>query len=186
MKDARNTDNERAIGERFRVQDQNLNRPKRRFRARTVPVLDMSYGPPENSAHPVARSERWREMESKPLYERLGGAKGIAALVDGIVEAHMGNPVIKARFMPYQDKPDVVAKVKKHTCDFLGSASGGPEKYAGRTMSDTHRGMNISGAEYDAVANDIRETLDKHKIDSQTRDEVMHMVESLRTEIVRI
>jgi hemoglobin len=125
-------------------------------------------------------------MTNKSLYERLGGAKGIAALVDGIVDAHMAKPIIKARFLPYADKPDVVERVKKHTCDFLGSGTGGPETYAGRSMSDTHRGMNITEQEYAAVAEDILATLKKHKIDSQTRDEVMSIVGSLKSEIVGV
>ena len=37
------------------------------------------------------------------LYERLGGATGISALVDDIIEAHMNNPAIKARFLPSRD-----------------------------------------------------------------------------------
>jgi hemoglobin len=77
------------------------------------------------------------------MYERLGGASGIAALVDDIVEAHMANPLIMARFLPYRDKPDTVAMVQKHTCDLLGEASGGPEVYSGRSMQETHSGMNI-------------------------------------------
>jgi hemoglobin len=125
-------------------------------------------------------------MTTKSLYERLGGAKGIAALVDGIVEAHMANPVIQARFLPYRDKPDVVERVKKHTCDFLGSGSGGPEKYVGRSMRDTHQGMNITEAEYAAVAEDIHDTLKKHRIDRQTREDVLGIVQSLRNEIAGI
>ena len=30
------------------------------------------------------------------LYERLGGADGITAIVDAVVEAHMSNPAISA------------------------------------------------------------------------------------------
>jgi hemoglobin len=122
----------------------------------------------------------------RTLYERLGGAKGIAALVDGIVEAHMVNPLIQARFLPYRDKPDVVEKVKRHTCDFLGAGSGGPEKYTGRSMVDTHRGMNISDAEYEAVADDIRLTLERHGIDAATRSEVMGIIQSLKGQVVGI
>ena len=33
------------------------------------------------------------------LYERLGKYEGIVAIVDDIVEAHMKNPVIQARFL---------------------------------------------------------------------------------------
>jgi len=104
---------------------------------------------------------------SNSLYERLGGAKGIASLVDDIVEAHMSNPMIEARFLPYRDDQDTLTKVKQHTCNFFGAGSGGPEQYSGRSMADTHRGMNISEQEYAAVADDILETLAKHKVDDQ-------------------
>jgi hemoglobin len=120
------------------------------------------------------------------LYERLGGASGIAALVDDIVEAHMANPLIKARFLPYREQADTLAKVKQHTCDFFGAGSGGPEVYTGRSMRDTHRGMNISDAEYEAVADDIMGALTKHKIDEETRNEVRTIVESLKGDIVGI
>lgn len=47
---------------------------------------------------------------SNSLYERLGGATGIATLVDDIVEAHMNNPLIKARFLPYARTPTLLPK----------------------------------------------------------------------------
>jgi hemoglobin len=123
---------------------------------------------------------------SNSLYERLGGASGIAALVDDIVEAHMNNPLIKARFLPYREDPDTLAKVKCHTCNFFGAGSGGPEQYSGRSMRDTHRGMNISEQEYMAVVDDILDTLDKHKIDDQTRKDVLAIVYSLKDEILHV
>jgi hemoglobin len=120
------------------------------------------------------------------LYERLGGAPGIAALVDDIVEAHMTNPSINARFLPYREDTDTLTKVKRHTCDFFGSGSGGPEQYTGRSMRDTHRGMNISEQEYAAVVDDIMNALAKHKIDELTRKEVRTIADSLRDDIIRL
>jgi hemoglobin len=35
-------------------------------------------------------------------------------------------------------------KPKRTTCDFIGAGTGGPETYHGRTMLDTHRGMNTA------------------------------------------
>jgi hemoglobin len=95
------------------------------------------------------------------LYERLGGAEGITLIVDDVVEAHMINPLIKAPFLPYRDQADTLARVKQHTCDFFGARSGGPEQYKGRSMRDTHRGMNISEQEYSAVVEDIMNALAK-------------------------
>jgi hemoglobin len=123
---------------------------------------------------------------SNSLYERLGGAKGIATLVDDVVEAHMNNPLVKARFLPYREDPDTLAKVKQHTCNFFGAGSGGPEQYSGRSMPDAHRGMNISEQEYMAVVDDILDTLDKHKIDDQTRKDVLAIVYSLKDQIMRV
>lgn len=118
------------------------------------------------------------------LYENLGGATGISKMVDDIVEAHLNNPVIKARFLPYLEKPERVVEIKKHTCDFLGAGSGGPEKYTGRSMLESHRGMNISEAEYIAVVDDIMGVLEKHGIVESARKDVLAITFALKGEIL--
>lgn len=120
------------------------------------------------------------------LYERLGGSVRISLIVDDVVKAHMENPTINARFLPYVDKPETVQQVKQHMCDFLGAGTGGPETYAGRSMPDTHRGMDISDVEYDAAVDDIMSTLESHGIDRETRGEVKAITDSLKAEIVHI
>ena len=109
------------------------------------------------------------------LYQRLGGAEGIASLVDDVVEAHLKNPVIRARFLPYLEDMEKVKKIKGHFCDFLGMGYGGPEKYTGRDMITAHRGMNISDAEYMAALDDILMVLDRHGVDEQTKKDVLYM-----------
>ncbi len=39
---------------------------------------------------------------TKILFERLGGTTGITSIVEDAVEAHMNNPAISARFLPYK------------------------------------------------------------------------------------
>lgn len=123
-------------------------------------------------------------MEQRSLYERLGGVDGIAKLVDAIVAAHMQNPVIKARFLPYQSQPERMQTVKQHTVRFLAAGSGGPQKYEGRSMPDAHRGMNISAAEYMAATDDILSVLQQHGIDEQSRKDVLAIAYSLKGEIL--
>lgn len=122
----------------------------------------------------------------KSLYERLGGAKGIAGLVDDIIEAHMKNPAISARFVPYRQDPDRLAEVKGHLRNFLGAGSGGPEQYNGRSMPDAHRGMNINAGEYLAAVDDIMNTLAKHDIDEETRKDVLAIAYTLKGEILHV
>lgn len=60
------------------------------------------------------------------LFERLGGSSGISMLVDDTVDTHMKNPAINARFLPYLEQPERLAKIKQHTVDFFSAGSGGP------------------------------------------------------------
>lgn len=120
------------------------------------------------------------------LYEQLGRSEGIAALVDDIVDAHLRNPVIQARYQPLAEDPQKFEEAKKHLRNFLGTGSGGPEEYSGRSMPDTHRGMNISATEYMAACDDIMNTLEAHDIEEQARKDVLFIAWSLKDEIMHL
>lgn len=120
------------------------------------------------------------------LYEKLGGAKGIASIVDGVVEAHLQNPVIRARFLPYLEDPDKVQVIKRHFCEFLGMGCGGPEVYTGKDMISTHRGMNISNEEYIAALDDIMLVLDRHQVDEQSKKDMLYMAYSVKSQVVHV
>jgi hemoglobin len=121
---------------------------------------------------------------NKSLFERLGGRNGISSIVDDTVENHMKNTNVKARFLPYKDKPEQLALIKKHTIDFFEMGSGGPTKYAGRDMETIHTGMNISPAEYLYVIDDIFIALNKNAIDENAQKEVLFILWSLKSMII--
>jgi hemoglobin len=121
---------------------------------------------------------------NKILFERLGGTKGITSIVDDVVEAHMANPSVSARFLPFKEQPERLAVIKKHTVDFFSAGSGGPVAYAGRDMPTTHKGMNISPEEYMHVVDDILQVLDKHKIDEESKKDVLAILWSLKGMII--
>lgn len=125
-------------------------------------------------------------MATASLFERLGGASGIAALVDDIVSRHMENPVIRARFRPFLETPDKLAVTKRHLCTFLEAGSGGGANYGGRSMRDAHRGMNVSEAEYMAALDDILAALQKRGMDEQTQKDVLAIAYSLKGEILHV
>lgn len=118
------------------------------------------------------------------LFERLGGTEGISSIVDDVVEAHMKNPSISARFLPYKQQPERLAVIKKHTIDFFSAGSGGPVTYSGRDMPTTHKGMNINPAEYMYVMDDIMEVLENHKIDEASKKDVLAILWSLKGMII--
>ncbi len=120
----------------------------------------------------------------KILFESLGGTEGITSIVDDGVEAHMNNSSISARFLPYKEQPEKLAVIKKHTVDFFSAGSGGPIVYTGRNMPATHKGMNISPAEYMYAIDDIMEVLEEHKIDEDSKKEVLAILWSLKGMII--
>lgn len=124
--------------------------------------------------------------KTQTLYDRLGSEVGIIALVEDIVQAHMQNPLIKARFLPYSEDPEHLAKLKGHLVTFLCAGSGGTQAYTGRDMGASHRGMNINEAEYMAATDDILNVLEKHGIDEETRKDVLAITYSLKEQIMRV
>ena len=132
---------------------------------------------------PVSLAEEPESVESS-LFERLGGKDGIAMIVDDVIEAHMNNPAIQARFLPYKNQPERMAVIRQHTIEFFSAGSGAQVAYAGRDMQTTHKGMNISPAEYMYVVDDIMMVLDKHKIDGESKKDVLAILWSLKGMII--
>lgn len=124
-------------------------------------------------------------MEKKPLFERLGGSPGIERIVDEVASRHLENPVIRARFLPFLEQPQKLGELKLHLARFLELGSGGPPRYSGRDMKSTHRGMNISAAEYMAALDDILASLGSVGIDEPTRNDVLALAWSLKDEIIQ-
>jgi len=118
------------------------------------------------------------------IFERLGKEKGIAKIVDDIVDAHMQNPKIQSRFLPYKDQPQRLIEIKKQTCDLLSAVTGGPVMYNGRSMVEAHKGMNVSEYEFMAATDDILNTLDKHGVDQDAIKEILSIVYSTRDDVM--
>ena len=118
------------------------------------------------------------------LFDRLGGTPGITSIVDAVVNAHMCNPAISERFLPYKEQSEKLAVIKRHTIDFFSAGSGALVTYSGRDMVSTHRGMNISASEYMHVVDDILKVLTEHKIDDVSKNEVLAVLWSLKDMII--
>ena len=114
----------------------------------------------------------------------MGGTEGIAAIIDDAVAMHSQNPIISARFQPYNEQPERLAEIKEHFVEFVSSGTGGPPEYTGKDMVTAHQGMNISPAEFMAVVDDLMIVLDQHNIDEQSKKDMLYISWSLKGMIV--
>lgn len=118
---------------------------------------------------------------SKSLYDRLGGAKGIQAVVNDAIDSHVRNPAIGPRFLDHD-----IPKLKQLAFEFFCAGTGGLEKYTGRDMRTAHTGMNISEQEFLAVIDDIVKAMEIHGVGSQEKNEVIAVLYSMKEEIIRV
>ena len=120
--------------------------------------------------------------DSTTLYQRLGGAAGIARIVDDLVAAHLVNPVIKTRFENIKD----LDHAKQMAREFFSAGSGGPETYTGKDMLAAHKGMNISEQEYLAAMDDVVGAIEKNGVSDDAKKDVIAILYSLKGEIIRV
>jgi len=123
---------------------------------------------------------------SKPsLFKRLGGINAIATVVDDFVDRLYADPVIKANPVVKADfDRSGKAGLKFHLTSMICKAAGGPCKYVGRTMKDSHEGMGISEAEWDAAVKDLKAALDGADVPEQEQSELLGVVASTKPDIV--
>jgi hemoglobin len=125
-------------------------------------------------------------MTDSSLYDRLGGAFAIAAVVDHFSDAVVRNPIVG----PTSEN---VALREWHTNNlgrlpglkfmrtlWVCNVAGGPQHYAatrpGSTplgLEEAHRELKISPAEFDEVAAELGRTLDAFKVPEPEKAEVL-------------
>ena len=119
------------------------------------------------------------------LFDRLGGIYSIAAVVDDFVERIMVDPRLNANPLVDEAHHKVPKPGFKYlVTELVGWATGGPQKYTGKTMRESHEHLKITPIEWEAFLDDFRQTLDKFQVPAQEQSELMAIVDSTYADIV--
>jgi hemoglobin len=116
------------------------------------------------------------------LYRRLGGREGIAMVVGDFTANMAADPRVNARFKGM--KPPDVEKFKSNLADQICDAAGGPCSYLGKDMKTAHAGMKISETEWNATVENLVKALDKHKVDAQSKQDLLGALAPMKGDIV--
>ena len=76
------------------------------------------------------------------------------------------------------------AGFKYFVTELLCQAAGGPQRYSGRSMGDSHRHLMITDEEWLAFMDDLQQTLDKFRVPQPEQSEIKAIVESTQEAIV--
>jgi hemoglobin len=147
--------------------------------------------PIESAVNPVGRFQETvqlggKKMTESSLYDRLGGAFAIAAVVDRFSDALVHNPIVgensenPALREWHSNNLGRLPGLKFMRTLWVCNVAGGPQQYAatkpGSTplgLEEAHRELKISPAQFDEVAAELGRTLDFFKVPEQEKEEVL-------------
>src|SRR6266704_1915858 len=123
--------------------------------------------------------------EKPSLYSRLVGVYSIATVVDDLVNRIMVDSRLNANPLVDEAHHRVPpAGFKYLVTEMVCWATGGPQKYTGKSMTDSHKDLKITGTEWEAFLDDFQQTLDKFKVPAEEQAELKVIVNSTRADIV--
>jgi len=119
---------------------------------------------------------------STTLYERLGGYDAVAAVADALLQRLRADSQL-GRFWENRGE-DGIAREKQLLIDFLCASAGGPLLYTGRDMVTSHRGMGITGSDWEIFIGHVEATLQQFELPTAEFEDVLGFIQSTREEIV--
>jgi hemoglobin len=123
--------------------------------------------------------------EKSSLYDRLGGVYNIATVVDDLIDRVMADPRLNANPLVNEAHHRVPpAGFKYLVTEMVCWAAGGPQKYTGKSMAESHQQLKITSKEWDAFVDDVWLTLDKFKVPAEEQAELRAIVNGTRSDIV--
>ena len=135
-------------------------------------------------------------MAVQTLYDRLGGAFPIAAVVDHFSDALIRNPIVGQESSNpalrewHTNGLDRLPGLKFMRTLWVCNVSGGPFEYSATRPGDTplgleeaHRKLRISPDEFDEVAAELGRTMAHFKIPQAEQDEVLAAFAAHKAEV---
>jgi hypothetical protein len=141
--------------------------------------------PSRSSQHRVIRKAR-HGFDQK-CFQDIAGAlpessrRGLDALLS---PGNEGPEEPGTGFHTLKSDPARLKTFKGHLVDQICQASGGPCKYMGKDMKAAHMGMGVSGPDFDALVEDLVGALDKFKVGTHEKEQLLGALGPMKTDIV--
>jgi hemoglobin len=116
------------------------------------------------------------------LYTRLGGYDAIAAVSDDFIARLAADKQLARFLVGLSDNSKT--HLRQLVVDLLCQATGGPCIYIGRDMKTAHKGLGITGSDWDLSVKALVASLDKFKVPQKEKDELLVIASSLKPDIV--
>jgi hemoglobin len=113
------------------------------------------------------------------LYQRLGGEAGVEKIVDGVLYGIEHDQSIVHHFAD-TDVPRFRRLLIEQFCEL----SGGPCKYSGVSMQESHTGFQITQAHFDALVNHLISAMQQQQVPVEAQNEFLAMLAPMYKDVV--
>ena len=117
------------------------------------------------------------------LYTRIGGQRGIQAVVDDFVVRMTTHPQVGGYFAGLDTSAG--SRFRSHLVNFICAATGGDSSYRGRDMQSTHRAFNITESDWEVTVTNLKQSLEKVRVPDREIQDLVNVIAPLKQQIVK-
>ena len=113
------------------------------------------------------------------LYDALGGKPGVQHIVTELVRLVQIDPRTSESFKDI-DLKNLSMRLQEQICEL----SGGPCVYKGKSMEVIHDGLNITQAQFNAVAEALQQAMDSARVPSSAQNRLIARLAPMHKDVV--
>jgi hemoglobin len=113
------------------------------------------------------------------IFQGLGGKPGIKNIVATFVPLVLADARIKDTFSD-SDMKHIAMRLEEQFC----ALAGGPCVYGGEPMKETHGGLKITNAQFNALAEDLQVAMEKNGVATSVQNKLVAKLAPMQREIV--
>jgi hemoglobin len=118
-------------------------------------------------------------MADASLYTRLGGAPGVEAIADTLIDRVVADPVMGPSF-----KDTKLDRIKRLLAEQICDLSGGPCRYSGDSMKEVHAGHRISEAQFYRMVGALRAILRERRVDQRSANQLLRLLAPIKRDVI--
>lgn len=143
------------------------------------PAITTEYEGRKWSFSEEACKTKWLKAREDSLYQKLGGQAAINAAVDAFYVKVLADDRVKHLF----EDVSMDKQIRKQK-EFLSTAFGGPLPWAGKDMRKAHADMELTEVHFNAIAENLVNTLKDLKIRQELIDQVVAIALSVKDDVL--
>ncbi len=113
------------------------------------------------------------------LFESFGGREGLTKIMDDVMVRWIANPKTKP-FFENSDQDRIKLQLVEQFCVIMK----GPCTYSGRTMAESHRGMNVNEGSFYALVEELQITLNKMNVPFRSQNRLIAALAPMHRDII--